>query len=87
MNRLAKKRPTCVHFVPTVSRPDEARNARWRGAKGRVNAIAEEYLEKFNPPQDDTMVYTCGHPGMIADLKSKIPSKGWKFKEERFWKG
>ena len=86
-NRLAKKRPGCVQFVPTVSRPDEARNAGWRGAKGRVNLIAEEYLEKFNSPQDDTTVYTCGHPGMIADLKTKIPPKGWKFKEERFWKG
>ena len=86
LNRLAKELPDCVKFVPTVSRPDEARNAGWRGAKGRVNTIAEEYLEKFNLPQDDTMVYTCGHPGMIADLKAKIPPKGWKFKEERFWK-
>ena len=87
LHHLAKKHPDCVQFVPTVSRPDDARNAGWSGAKGRVNLIAEEYLERFNPPQDDTVVYTCGHPGMIADLKSKIPPKGWKFKEERFWKG
>ena len=86
LDHLAKKHPDCVTFVPTVSRPDEARNSGWRGAKGRVNMIAEEYLGNFNPPQDDTMVYTCGHPGMIPDLKSKIPPKGWKFKEERFWK-
>jgi NAD(P)H-flavin reductase len=32
------------------------------------------------------MVYACGHPGMIADAKDRIPPKGWKFKEERFWK-
>ena len=86
LNRLAKKHPDCVKFVPTVSRPDEARNAAWRGAKGRVNLIAEENLENFNPPQDDTVVYACGHPGMIADLKTKIPPKGWNFREERFWK-
>ncbi len=83
---LARKRPETVSFVPTVSRPGEARNSGWTGAKGRVNLIAEEYLEKFNPPQHDTMVYACGHPGMIADLKAKIPPKGWKFKGERFWK-
>ena len=53
---------------------------------GRVNLLAEEYLENFNLPQDDTMVYACGHPGMIADLKGELPPKGWKFKEERFWK-
>lgn len=87
LHRLAHDHPDCVQFVPTVSRPDDARNAGWRGAMGRVNLIAEECLEKFNPPQDDTTVYTCGHPGMIADLKGKIPPKGWKFKEERFWKG
>ena len=40
----------------------------------------------FTLPQDDTVVYASGHPGMIADLKTKIPPKGWKFKEERFWK-
>ena len=86
LTRLAKKRPDCVQFVPTVSRPNKAGNARWRGAKGRVNLIAEEYLENFNLPQDDTVVYASGHPGMIADLKTKILPKGWKFKEERFWK-
>ena len=87
LNRLAKEYPNSIKFVPTVSRPDESRNADWNGAEGRVNLIAEDYLEKFDPPQDDTMVYTCGHPGMISDLKAKIPPKGWKFKEERFWKG
>ena len=86
LNRLAKEHPDSVRFVPSVSRPDEARNADWRGAKGRVNLIAEEYLQQFNPPQDDSVVYACGHPGMIAGLKATIPTKGWKFKEERFWK-
>jgi NAD(P)H-flavin reductase len=32
------------------------------------------------------MVYACGHPGMIADLKRKLPPEGWNFKEERFRK-
>ena len=83
---IAAKRPDLLEFVPTVSRPNEARNAGWQGAKGRANTIVEEYLEKFNLPQDDTMLYACGHPGMIEDVKQKVVSKGWMFKEERFWK-
>ena len=83
---LAARHPDCLRFVPTVSRPQEERNAGWPGAKGRVNIIAEEYLEKFNLPQNDTLVYACGHPGMIGDVKAKVTPAGWKFKEERFWK-
>jgi len=86
MARLAAQYPDHVTYVPTVSRPQEARNTGWKGAKGRVNLIVEEYLEKFNPPQEDTVVYTCGHPGMIADVKAKVVPQGWRYKEERFWK-
>lgn len=85
-SELAAVHPGFIEFVPTISRPDEARNAEWSGAKGRVNAIAEGYLEKFDLPKDDTMVYACGHPGMINDVKEKFASQGWQFKEERFWK-
>ena len=83
---MALRHPDMVHFVPTVSRPNEERNAGWEGAKGRVNLIVEECLEKFAPPKDDTLIYACGHPAMIADVKDRVTPKGWKFKEERFWK-
>jgi NAD(P)H-flavin reductase len=84
--KLAAEHPDVIKFVPTVSRPNEERNAGWQGAKGRVNDIVEEYMDKFSLPQDDTMVYACGHPGMIEVVKEKFATKGWKFKEERFWK-
>lgn len=83
---LAEKYPETVKFVPTISRPDSPRNAGWEGAVGRVNAIAGEYLERFQLPQDDTLVYACGHPGMIEAMKATLPAEGWRFKEERFWK-
>ncbi len=83
---LAKNHPDVVKFVPTVSRPSDPRNEEWNGARGRVNAIAEEYLERFQLPKDDTLVYACGHPGMIEEMKAKLPPDGWRFKEERFWK-
>ncbi|HLF05026.1 MAG TPA: FAD-binding oxidoreductase [Dehalococcoidia bacterium] len=83
---LAAQHPECIAFVASVSRPKEARNAGWKGVTGRVNAIVEEYLDKFQLPKDDTLVYACGHPGMIADAKERVIAKGWKFTEERFWK-
>ena len=83
---LAENHPDVVRFIPTVSRPDDPRNQDWKGQTGRVNAIAEDYLEKFHLPKDDTLVYACGHPGMIEDMKAKLPPQGWRFKEERFWK-
>ena len=83
---LSAKHPESVVFVPTVSRPNEERNRGWEGAKGRVNAIAQEYLENLRLPKDDTLIYACGHPGMIEDMKETLPPQGWKFKEERFWK-
>jgi NAD(P)H-flavin reductase len=86
LESLAAEHPDILKFVPSVSRPSEGRNAAWCGAKGRVNFLVEEYLEKFALPKDDTLVYACGHPGMIVDAKEKVVPKGWKFKEERFWK-
>ena len=83
---LAAKQPNLLTFIPTVSRPNEKRNSGWQGVTGRVNNIVEEYLEKFDLPQEDTMIYTCGHPSMIEDVKAKVTPQGWMFKEERFWK-
>mgnify|MGYP000002840318 FL=1 len=86
LQELAEEHPDVVKFVPTISRPTESRNDGWTGATGRVNTIAEECLEKFGLPKDDTKVYACGHPGMIEDMKEKLPPQGWNFIEERFWK-
>ncbi len=83
---LAEKHPDVVKFVPTISRPTEEKNSGWTGVTGRVNTIAEEYLAKFDLPKDDTKVYACGHPGMIEEMKEKLPPQGWNFIEERFWK-
>ena len=83
---MAKAHPNFIKFVPTVSRPADERNAAWEGVGGRVNVIFQDYLEKVAPPIDETLIYACGHPGMIEDVKNKVMPQGWKFKEERFWK-
>ena len=83
---LAAEHPECVKFVAAVSRPSEERNAGWTGATGRLNNMVEHYLAEFNLPPEDTMVYTCGHPGMINGVKELVTPLGWQFREERFWK-
>ena len=86
LRQLAEDHPECVKYVGTVSRPEEERNRGWQGEKGRVNNLVQKYLAEYDLPQDDTMVYTCGHPGMIADVKEQVTPLGWQFTEERFWK-
>ncbi|MDA1188077.1 MAG: ferredoxin--NADP reductase [Chloroflexi bacterium] len=83
---LAKDHPDLVTFVPTISRPAEARNNGWKGITGRVNNIVEEYAAKFGCTAENSIVYACGHPGMIEDVKARMTPKGYRVEEERFWK-
>ena len=82
----ASKYPDLVTFIPTVSRPDEPRNSAWLGVKGRVNAIVGDYIHDNGLSSDDTLIYACGHPGMIEDVKDKMLPLDFTVDEERFWK-
>ena len=86
LRQLAGEHPDCVSYVGTVSRPDDKRNDGWQGDRGRVNTLVQKYLAQFNLPQDDSMIYACGHPGMIEDVREQVKPLGWQFIEERFWK-
>lgn len=83
---LASSNPDTITYIPTVSRPNEDRNDGWAGITGRVNLLVEEYLDEFGLSPDSTLVYACGHPGMIEDVKARLTPKGFKVTEERFWK-
>ncbi|MBI4236729.1 MAG: ferredoxin--NADP reductase [Chloroflexi bacterium] len=83
--QMARDHPF-IHFTPTVSRPQDTRNAGWKGSTGRVNLLVEDYLRDHALDPAKTLVYACGHPGMIEDLKERMPRLGYRFKEERFWK-
>lgn len=84
--RYAAEYPDIVTFIPTVSRPNEERNSNWQGERGRVNAIVEEQIERLGLNADDTLIYACGHPEMIEDVKARLIPKGFTVDEERFWK-
>jgi NAD(P)H-flavin reductase len=86
LEQIAAEHPELLTFVPTVSRSGEARNRGWEGETGRVNTIVDKYIEKFGLLPSDTLVYACGHPGMIEDVKERLLPKGFRVEEERFWK-
>jgi len=84
LKRLSRDNENIV-YVPTVSREGE-RNKHWQGERGRVNLIVENYIDRFSLTPRDTIVYACGHPEMIEDVKCKLGSKGYKVKEEKYWR-
>ncbi len=86
LSRLAADHPEIITFVPAISRPTEERNAAWDGVAGRLNNIVADYLDKFGLNRDDTLIYACGHPGMIESSREIVTVAGWRWTEERFWK-
>lgn len=81
-----------LEYVPTISRPNDIRNYHClpNVERGRVNNIVEKYLDVWKLSEGDTLIYVCGHPGMIKDVKGRLnpeeDPKGWQVKEERYWK-
>lgn len=76
----------CVEFYPSVSRPSEARNSAWGGPEGRINTLVEDYVASRGFDPSTTVIYACGHPGMIEDVKARFQDTDFHFEEERFWK-
>ena len=58
-------------YVPTVSRPQEEHNRAWQGQTGRVNDILEDFFKRYKITPKDTLIYLCGHRGMIEALGNK----------------
>lgn len=86
LQTLANAHPEIITYVPTVSRPSERQNDGWDGETGRVNNIVEKHIDAFSLSSENTIVYACGHPEMIEDVKDKLVPGGFKVDEERFWK-
>lgn len=85
LNRLAARHPN-IKFVATCSRPQDPRNAGWKGESARVNAIIEKYVKSWGLQPATTCIYACGNPQMIEDVKARYANTGFHFEEERFWK-
>ena len=75
-----------ITYIPTLCMPTEERNAGWSGETGRANEVVESWITDLWLSPEDTIVYACGHPGMIEDVKAKLLPRGFPLEEERFWK-
>lgn len=73
---LAAANPQILTYIPTVSRPDEARNAAWTGTRGRVGAIAAPYLDQAVRQRSSTAVYACGNPEMVREIEERGRAHG-----------
>mgnify|MGYP005844988015 CR=1 FL=1 len=84
LGALAAARPDRIQYLPTVSRPQEARNSGWTGATGRVDTHLEPALRDPGLPAGDTAIYACGHSGMIRNVRAVARRHGLRFHSEAF---
>jgi ferredoxin--NADP+ reductase len=82
---LSEAQSSPIQYVASVSRPSAARNAGWPGSVGRINLVLEDCLARWSLSKEDTVVYLCGNPGMIEDVKGRLGPKGWSIVEEQYW--
>ena len=86
LQEMAQAHPDFITYIPTVSRPEEARNRAWIGETGRVHTLLEKNLAIHGLDPETTLIYACGHPGMIEEVQAQANGLGFTVKQERFWK-
>lgn len=74
-----------IVYTPTVSRPHDPNNKTWEGQTGRANNIFRRCIENFSLRHEATLIYACGHPGMVDDVKAQAGRIGFRVKVEKYW--
>jgi ferredoxin-NADP reductase len=77
-----------LSYVPTISRPQEARNAGWAGRTGRAEAVVADVCREHGLAPGDTIAYLCGNPDMIINVESELLGLGFPesdVKKELYW--
>ncbi len=75
-------------YVPTVSRPDDPRNAGWTGHTGRAEGVVRDVVHDLRLRPEKTVVYICGNPDMILNVESLLLHAGFPefhVKKELYW--
>lgn len=84
LEALASQYPDLVTYLPTVSRPQEPANSGWNGSQGRVDAIVEPYRQQAGLQPDTTLIYACGHSGMLDVISQKYRPMGYQVVTENY---
>lgn len=75
-------------YAPTISRPDDPRNAGWDGYIGRAEAVIDDVCRDNDLDPADTVVYICGNPDMIINVEERLTALGYPeehIKKELYW--
>jgi ferredoxin--NADP+ reductase len=75
-------------YVPTISRPNDPRNAGWTGHTGRAEAVVRDVCKANGLEPEDTVVYICGNPEMIINVESELMDADFPefhIKKELYW--
>jgi len=75
-------------YVPTISRPREARNAGWSGKTGRAEAVLGPLLGELGIRADRTVAYVCGNPEMTVAVDGILRAAGFDaaaIHKELYW--
>lgn len=77
-----------LHYVPTISRPADPRNAGWTGHVGRAEQVIDAIAREHGLRPDRTVVYICGNPDMILNVERQLMERGYPefhVKKELYW--
>ena len=77
-----------LHYVPTISRPDDPRNVGWTGRAGRAEAVVGSVCRDLGLRPERTVVYICGNPEMILNVERVLMDRGFPefhVKKELYW--
>ena len=77
-----------VTYIPTISRPNDPRNAGWTGRTGRVEAVVGALCHELRLKPEKTVVYICGNPEMILHVEAELMDRDFPefhIKKELYW--
>ncbi len=86
--RWERDGPYPVTYVPTISRPNDPRNAGWTGRTGGSNRSCRPVCKDLHLHPEQTVVYICGNPDMILTAESVLLDHGFPefhVKKELYW--
>jgi ferredoxin-NADP reductase len=75
-------------YEPTISRPNDPRNAGWTGRTGRAENVVREVCEANGMSPETTVVYICGNPEMIINVETQLMEADFPefhVKKELYW--
>lgn len=85
LRAAAESHPDRITYVPSISRPDDPRNAGWRGPTGRANARWPDLVSRYGLEPENTIVYACGHPGMVTTVQEQMGERDYLVRIEKYW--